>query len=109
MRRIVLALVVVAALAGAAAAGAITVGAIATTVRPGQWARLGTSEIYCQAITENAANSYRPAFECADWVGNHRRDNTYSAIIDRLGVEVDRLSGYGKKQKIRHVVTYLNP
>ena len=109
MRRLIVVAVVVAALGGAGVAGAVVVGAIATTIRQGQWARLGTTETYCQAIAENAANSNRPAFECGDWEGNYHRSGTYSAIIDRLGVEVDRWTGYGRNEKSHRVVTYLNP
>jgi hypothetical protein len=68
--------VAVTALGGAATAGAIVVGAGATTIGQGQWARLGTTEIYCQAITENAANHNRPAFDCGAWQGNNRRAGT---------------------------------
>jgi hypothetical protein len=109
MRRLVVVAVVVAALGGAGVAGAVVVGPSLTTIRQGQWARLGTTETYCQAITENAANNFRPAFDCGDWEGSSHRSGTYSAILDQLGVEVDQWTGYGKNERSHRVVTYLNP
>lgn len=105
MKRLIVGAVVVAALGGAGVAGAIAEGT--TSLKPGQWARLGASSTYCEAVTENQANSNRPAFDCGVWAGNSHVARTYSAIIDRLGVEVDRWDQAGRHA--RSVATYLNP
>jgi hypothetical protein len=109
MRRLFAFAVVVAALGGAGVAGAVVEGGVTTWIGQGQWARLGTTKVYCQAFTENQANNYRPAFNCGVWEGNYHRNSTYSAIIDQAGVEVDGRTGFYGHQHIHPVVTYLNP
>jgi hypothetical protein len=106
MRRLVAVAVVVAALGGAGVAGAIVDG-IVTSIGQGQWARLGTTSIYCHAFTENQANNNIPGFDCGDWASNAHVARSYSAIIDATGAEVDRWDLTGRH--VHRVVTYLNP
>jgi hypothetical protein len=75
-----------------------------TLVKPGQWARLGTTSVYCQAYIERG--THQPGFDCGDWVGNNHLGGSYSAIIDEQGVEVDRWDASGRH--VHRVVTYLN-
>jgi hypothetical protein len=104
MRRLLVVAVVVAALGGTGVAGAIVEGNV-TTVKPGQWARLGATSVYCEAYIESG--SHQPGFDCGDWAGNFHVGGTYSGIIDEQGVEVDRWDASGRH--VHHVVTYLNP
>jgi hypothetical protein len=104
VKRVLVVTACLAALGGAAAGGAIAVGA-ATDVRDGQWARLGSTRIYCQAFYEKQYKAH--AFDCAVWNGSVRARSSYSAVIDELGVEVDRWDSSGRKY--RKVTTYVNP
>ena len=106
MRRFLIVAAVVAALGGSTVAGAIVEGNV-TTISSGEFAQLGSSSIYCQAFTENQANAGRPGFDCGDWAGNHHIGSSYSAIVDQLGVEVDRWDASGLHS--HPVLTYLNP
>ena len=103
MKRLVVVAVVVAALGGTGVAGAIV--EVNATVKPGQWARLGTTSVYCEAYIE--ADAHRRGFDCGDWAGNVHVGGSYSAVIDEQGVEVDRWDATGRH--VHRVVTYLNP
>jgi hypothetical protein len=103
VKRLIVVAVVVAALAGAGVAGAIVEGNV-TVVKPGQWARLGATSVYCQAYIESG--THQPGFDCGDWAGNNHFGGSYSAIIDEQGVEVDRWDASGRH--VHTVVTYLN-
>jgi hypothetical protein len=104
MRRLLVVAVVVAVLGGTGVAGAIVEGNV-ITVKPGQWARLGTYRVYCQAYIESG--THQPGFDCGEWVGNYHSGGSSSAVIDEQGVEVDRWDASGRH--VHHVVTYLNP
>jgi hypothetical protein len=104
MRRLLVVAVVVVALGGTGGAGAIVEGNV-TSIKAGQWARLGTTSVYCEAYIE--AGTHQPGFGCGDWAGNFHVGGSYSTVIDEQGVEVDRWDASG--HHVHHVVTYLNP
>jgi hypothetical protein len=104
LRRLFVVAVIVAALSGAGVAGAI-VEDNTIAIKPGQFARLGTTSIYCGAYVETGTNL--PAFDCGDFAGNAHVGGTYSAILDRTGVEVDHWDTSGRN---RHAIAiYHNP
>lgn len=96
--------VVVAALGGSGVAGAVAVGNT-TVVNRGSWAHLLGSKVYCHAIVEKHFD--RLGFDCATWDGDARLANSYSAVVDTDGVEVDRWDAAGTS--FRRVRTYTNP
>jgi hypothetical protein len=103
VKRLIVIAVVVAALAGAGVAGAIVEGSV-TVVKPGQFARLGGTGIYCGSYIE--AGNKLPAFDCGDFAGSAHVAGSYSSILDRTGVEVDHWDASGRH---RHATgTYLN-
>jgi hypothetical protein len=102
VKKLVVVAFVVVVLCGAGVAGAVVEGTV--TVSPGQFARLGGTGIYCGAYVE--AGNKLPAFDCGDFAGNAHVAGSYSAILDRTGVEVDHWDASGRH---RHAtVTYLN-
>ena len=103
-RRLAIAVVAVGALAGSGIAGAAAVGNT-TTIGRGSWAHLLGTKVYCQAFVEK--NFDRPAFDCATWDGDARVANSYSAVIDPDGVEVDRWDAAGTR--FRSIRTFYNP
>ena len=105
MKRLFVLAVVVVALGATGVAGAIVEGGVATVVKPGQWARLGSTSVYCQAYIESG--THQPGFDCGDWAGSSHVGNSYSAVIDEQGVEIDRWDTTG--HHVHRVVTYLNP
>ena len=105
MKRLLLIGVAVAALGGAGVGGAV-VGASILTIEDGEFARLGPTNVYCQAFYEEKYDE--EAFDCGVWNGSHHVKNSYSAIIDELGVEIDRWD-YSTARKYREIVTYVNP
>ena len=103
MKKLVVVTVVVVILCGAGVAGAVVVGTV-SNVGPGQFARLGGTSVYCGAYVE--AGNRLPAFDCGDFAGSAHVAGSYSAILDRTGVEVDHWDASGRH---RHAaVTYLN-
>jgi hypothetical protein len=104
VKRLIVVAVVIAALGSAGVAGAIVEGNV-TTVQPGQWARLGSTSVYCESYIESG--THKPGFDCGDWAGNYHVGGSYSAVIDEQGVEVDRWDASGRH--VHRVVTYLNP
>ena len=102
MKKLVGVAFVVVVLCGAGVAGAVVEGT--ATVGPGQFARLGGTSVYCGAYVE--AGNKLPAFDCGDFSGSAHVAGSYSAILDRTGVEVDHWDATGRH---RHAtVTYLN-
>jgi hypothetical protein len=104
VKKLIIVTAVVLALVGAGVAGAVVQGASVSNVGPGQFARLAGTNVYCGAYIEGG--NKLPAFDCGNWTGNFHTDSSYSAILDRTGVEVDYWDTSGSH---RHaVVTYLN-
>jgi hypothetical protein len=102
MKRLVIGFAFAICLAGAAVAGAGVVSKL-FPIEQGEWAQLGNTNVYCQAIVVKQTG--KPAFDCGSWNGNRRVAGTYSAIIDQFGVEIDHW-GSGTRT---YVHTYLNP
>ena len=92
------------ALGGAGVAGAVVVGNTVGIGR-GQWAHLQGTKIYCEAYYERDLGVN--GFDCGFWAGAHRVGNSYSMVVDDLGVEIDRWDASG--QHYRKVKTYVNP
>ena len=80
-------------------------GANITVLRPGQWARLGTTNVFCEAYVEKGTR--RRGFDCGDWAGTYHVGGSASAVIDEQGVEIDHWDSSG--HRFHRVVTYLNP
>jgi Trk-type K+ transport system membrane component len=99
MRRTALILSLVAGLVLAGAAGAIVQGKI-FTVKTGDYARLGSTSILCQAV---AATNFS-YFDCSRWSASIRVARSYSASIGEGGVSVYRWDVSGKSAKL--VKTY---
>ena len=103
MKKLLVVAVIVVTLSGAGVAGAVLEVAV-TNVGPGQFARLGSTNIYCGGYVESGTKL--PAFDCGDFAGNSHVGGSYSAILDRTGVEVDHWDSSGRH---RHATaTYLN-
>jgi opacity protein-like surface antigen len=103
VKKLVVVAVVVVILCGAGVAGAVVVGTV-SNVGPGQFARLGGTGVFCGAYVE--AGNKLPAFDCGAFTGSAHVAGSYSAILDRAGVEVDHWDASGRH---RHAtVTYLN-
>jgi len=102
VKKLIVIAIVAVTLCGAGVAGAVLDVAV-TSVGPGQFARLGGSSVYCGAYIE--AGNKLPAFDCGDFSGNAHVAGSYSAILDRTGVEVDHWDASGHRHA---TVTYLN-
>ena len=76
-----------------------------TVLGPGQWARLGTANIYCEAYAEKGTR--QRGLDCGDWSGTYHVGGSASAVIDEQGVEIDDWNASG--HRFHRVVTYLNP
>jgi hypothetical protein len=76
-----------------------------TALRPGQWARLGTTNIYCEAYVESGTR--QRGFDCGDWTGNYHVGRSASAVVDEQGVEIDDWDVSG--HRFHRVITYLDP
>jgi hypothetical protein len=103
MRRWLVTTVVVVSLAGAGTAGALVQDTV-SKIHQGQWARLGSTPVYCQAITE--VSTHAPAFDCNDWGPNHAVGGTYRGRVDQGGVTIDRWDAAGRNA--REIATYRN-
>jgi hypothetical protein len=104
MRRLLVVVVVVAALGGTGVAGAIVEGNV-TSVKPGQYARLGTTNVYCLAYIDSG--THKPAFDCGAFGPNYHVGGSYSALIDEGGVTVEHWDASGRHFQVAG--TYLNP
>jgi hypothetical protein len=102
MKRLVIGVTLAIGLAGATVAGA-RVESKVWPINTGEWARLGNTKVYCEAIVVKQTS--KPAFDCSPWNGNRRVVGAYSGIIDQYGVEVDH---WGANSRT-NVHTYLNP
>jgi hypothetical protein len=104
VKRLLVVTALVAALGAAAATGAVVVDRV-VDVEDGEWARAGTSRIYCEAFYEKQWR--RDAFDCGLWKGNVHVANSYSAVIDDLGVEIDKWDSSGRRY--RKIAEFGNP
>jgi len=95
---------VVAVLGGAGVAGAVVEGNV-TFIKPGQYARLGTTDVYCQSFVDSG--THKPAFDCGAFGPNYHVGGSYSAIFDQGGVTVDQWDATGRHAHA--VLTRLNP
>jgi len=103
MRRFSVAMVVVVSLAGAGTAGALVQYSVAQ-IHQGEWARLGSTAIYCQAITEVGTRAY--AFDCNDWGPKYAIGGSYRGLIDQSGVAIDHWDATGHHNY--RIATYRN-
>jgi hypothetical protein len=104
MKKVCFTVLVIALLGGAGTAGAL-IEQRYSEIHQGQWARLGSTPIYCQAVAE--AGTRTRVFDCDDWGPSHAVGGTYRAFVDQAGVAVDRWGGAG--HTAYRIATYRNP
>jgi hypothetical protein len=76
-----------------------------TSVKSGQYARVRSWTIYCQAFVDSG--THKPAFDCGAFARNYHVGGSYSAVLDEGGVTVYRWDASGRHS--HSLWTHLNP